>query len=117
MISSRERKLAVSGVILGILYSLHWLQNKSASKYASVAKIKRSDRGSVNLKFGYQLLQLIKVVVPSVKSKEAFLLALLSILLVARTMLSISISSVNGGVVKAIVTRDFNLFLNKVFVI
>jgi len=114
MVSSKERKLATSGVILGVLYCLHWIQNRGAAKYANLQKVKRNDRGSVNMKFGSELLELLKIVVPSMKSKEAFLLALLSVLLVARTMLSISISSVNGGVVKAIVTRNFPLFLNKV---
>ena len=114
LISSKERKIATSGVVLGILYSLHRYQTKSSTKYSNVVKSKRSDRGSVNMKFFYQLLELIKVVVPSLRSKESFLLIILSLFLVARTMLSISISSVNGGVVKAIVTRDFNLFLRKV---
>ena len=114
MIASTERKIVTSGVIVGLLYALHWSQNRTASKYASVQRAKRNDRGAVNLKFFAQLWTLIKVVIPSATSKEAFLLALLSALLVARTMLSISISSVNGGVVKSIVTRDFNSFLNKV---
>lgn len=114
LISSRERKIATSGVILGILYSLHWMQTKSSSKYSGVARAKRNDRGSVNMKFARQLYELVRIVVPSLRSKESFLLALLSLILVARTMLSISISSVNGGVVKAIVTRDFNLFITKV---
>lgn len=114
MVASRERKAATVGAILAILYGLHWFQNRNSSKYAGVQKAKRTDRGSVNMKFFSQLWTLVKVVVPSVRSKESLLLALLSILLVARTMLSISISSVNGGVVKAIVTRDFNSFLKKV---
>jgi ABC transporter transmembrane region 2 len=114
MISSRERKIAASGALIGILYALHWFQNKNSSKYSGVPKAKRNDRGAVNVKFFSQLWELIKIVVPSVNSKESFLLVLLSVLLVARTLLSISISSVNGGVVKAIVTKDFNLFLNKV---
>jgi len=117
LISSRERKLASAGAVIGILYILHSFQRKTASKYANLKKGKPNDRGSVNMRFLSNLWELIKVVVPSPASKEAFLLLLLSSLLVARTMLSISISSVNGGVVKSIVTRDFNSFLNRVLLI
>ena len=114
LISSRERKIATTGVILGVLYVLHSMQNKTASKYANLKSSKRNDRGSVNFRFLTNLWELVKVVIPSATSKEAFLILVLSVLLVARTMLSIAISGVNGGVVKSIVTRDFNSFINKV---
>jgi hypothetical protein len=51
---------------------------------------------------------LIKIVVPSVASKEARYLAIVSVLLVIRTFLSIWLADVNGNIVKAIVNRNFN---------
>lgn len=52
---------------------------------------------------------------PSWKTKEAFYLVALSALLVIRTYLSIWLADVNGAIVKAIVSRDFNQFMKRVF--
>jgi hypothetical protein len=49
---------------------------------------------------------LIKIVVPSIASKEARYLAIVSVLLVIRTFLSIWLADVNGNIVKAIVNRN-----------
>ena len=42
-------------------------------------------------------------------------IVILSGLLVVRTMMSIWLADVNGRVVKAIVNKDFGLFLKKIF--
>jgi hypothetical protein len=54
------------------------------------------------------------VVIPSWKSGEMADLALLTAFLITRTFLSIYMASVNGGIVNAIVARDFNLFVQRV---
>ena len=61
-----------------------------------------------------RIKELIKIVVPSYKTKEAFYLVILTGLLVMRTYLSIWLADVNGQVVKAIVNRNFSEFLKRV---
>ena len=58
--------------------------------------------------------KLIQYVVPSWSSPEIKQLAFLSVLLVFRTMMSIWLADVNGRIVKAIVEKDFQLFLKRV---
>lgn len=58
---------------------------------------------------------LLKIAVPSVASKEFRYLAIVSVLLVIRTFLSIWLADVNGNIVKAIVNRNLNQFLRRVF--
>ena len=48
------------------------------------------------------------------KSREARYIYLLTILLVARTLMSIWLADVNGKVVKAIVNKSFSEFLKRV---
>ena len=52
--------------------------------------------------------------IPSATGKEAKYLFVLTLLLVARTQLSIWLADVNGKVVKAIVERDFSKFSYRV---
>jgi len=60
-------------------------------------------------------MRLIKIVLPSWKSREARYIYFLSILLVIRTMMSIWLADVNGRVVKAIVNKSLPEFLRKIF--
>lgn len=57
---------------------------------------------------------LIKIAVPSYKTKEALYLVVLTGLLVIRTYMSIWLADVNGQVVKAIVNRNFAEFVRRV---
>ncbi|CAG9332611.1 ABCD3_2 [Blepharisma stoltei] len=113
LVSSRERKAATTGIIIGILYLLHWSQQRTSAKI-SLQRSRKANKGSVDLDFFKRTVELLKIVVPSWKSLEMLNLVLLSGLLVARTLLSISISSVNGRIVKSIVTRDLNLFMKRI---
>ena len=64
--------------------------------------------------FWKRIKKLVKIVVPSWKSPEMGDLALLTVFLITRTFLSIYMASVNGGIVNAIVDRNFSLFLQRV---
>lgn len=57
----------------------------------------------------------MKIVIPSWWSTEAKYSYVLFGLLVARTVMSIWIAEVNGNIVKAIVDRDFQKFLGRIF--
>lgn len=60
---------------------------------------------------------MIKIAVPSYKTKEALYLLVLTGLLVIRTYMSIWLADVNGQVVKAIVNRNFSEFVRRVIIV
>ena len=61
-------------------------------------------------KFFTRLLSLLKIMIPSVRSKEAALLFMHTMSLVSRTFLSIYVARLEGQVVKYIVRRDVAQF-------
>ena len=85
--------------------------NKNAAGPSSASK---KSRGNVDRIFWQRLSKLSKIVLPSMKSREARYIYLLTILLVARTLMSIWLADVNGKVVKAIVNKSFSEFLKRV---
>ena len=87
--------------------------SKNASSGSSANK---KSRGNVDKIFWQRLSKLSKIVLPSMKSREARYIYLLTILLVARTLMSIWLADVNGKVVKAIVNKSFSEFLKRVSV-
>lgn len=62
-----------------------------------------------------RIKQLVKVAVPTWTCKESKYLAILTLLLVLRTQMSIWLADVNGRVVNAIVKKDFSLFCRRIF--
>ncbi|OMJ84950.1 hypothetical protein SteCoe_13859 [Stentor coeruleus] len=86
----------------------------AASKSSSSSSVSSSKKGHVNAQFIKRLWPLIKIVIPSWKSREVLNLVTLSVLLVARTFMSVSISDIKGKIVKTIVKQDFRKFLETV---
>eukprot|EP00744_Colponema_vietnamica_P005328 GILI01007811.1.p1 GENE.GILI01007811.1~~GILI01007811.1.p1 ORF type:complete len:670 (-),score=211.37 GILI01007811.1:129-2138(-) len=86
----------------------------NASQASSEAGAKKGGKGRVDGEFIRRIKVLLKIAVPGVKSREFLLLLLLSAFLVVRTFLSIYLAAVNGGVVKAIVDRDFKSFVSRI---
>jgi len=67
---------------------------------------KRGGKGNVDKEFFARIKKLLKIAVPSYKSREAAYIVILTGLLVIRTYMSIWLADVNGQVVKAIVNRS-----------
>lgn len=86
----------------------------AASKHSSSSSAGSSKKGHVNAQFIKRLWPLVKIVIPSWKSREVLNLVTLSVLLVARTFMSVSISDIKGKIVKTIVKQDFRKFLETV---
>lgn len=59
----------------------------------------------------------MKIVFPSPTCRESILVICLIGLLIVRTGLSIWLSDVNGLIVKAIIKRDFGMFVRRIFVL
>jgi ATP-binding cassette subfamily D (ALD) protein 3 len=104
---------AAAGTLGGVLYIARWLGRRNTPQGPVVVKAAKVVKGKVDKVFLHRLVRLMKIVVPSWRSKEALALISLTVLLVSRTYLSIAIAGVNGHIVKAIVTRDFNMFLRR----
>lgn len=81
-------------------------KQKSDEKEALAAAPGANKRIALNRQFYEQLKGLIKIVLPGVKSKEFFLLALHIGFLIVRTFLSIYIATLDGEMVKSIVDRN-----------
>lgn len=101
-------------VIILYLIKLRLSKTRLPEMHSKAPPPKKKSKGNVDMIFFKRILGLLKIVVPSWKSKEVLDLSLLTILLVARTFLSIYISSINGRIVKAIVELNFQLFIRRV---
>jgi ATP-binding cassette subfamily D (ALD) protein 3 len=114
-IQGGKRKAISISVILIILYliKLRNTQTKTVNVRLDPSKEKKKTRGSVDALFLKRILYLVKVMFPTWKVREVGELGLLTVFLVLRTFLSIYISSVQGGIVKAIIKADWNMFLKK----
>jgi hypothetical protein len=91
-------------------------RGSSARKYAKKAKGPRSSKGGlVDGEFFARIKRLIKIVFPTYTCKESKYIVILTLLLILRTQMSIWLADVNGRIVKSIVTRNWNLFLKRIF--
>lgn len=114
LLSSNSKSLAVVALIVAVIYSLK-KPSKPRSKPEPLPQKDKNKRGHINTEFFFRLWRLIRIVIPSWKSREFISLCALSALLVLRTMVSISLSGVKGKIVKAIVKKDSTRFIESVF--
>jgi ATP-binding cassette subfamily D (ALD) long-chain fatty acid import protein len=75
---------------------------------------KRGPRVEVDAVFFSRLSRLLRIVLPSIRSKEASLLALHSFFLVLRTLLSLYVASLDGSIVSALVRAQPKQFLLRI---
>lgn len=115
IMKSRNKQVVSVGIFIGILFLLRWYQQRNTSPPdIKLTRNKKDGKGNVDMEFLNKVRDLISVIFPSWKCKETFNLSLLTLLFVGRTWLSIVISGINGRIVKAIVTRDFHMFIKRV---
>ena len=89
-------------------------RGNSARKYNKGKGRRQSKGGLVDADFMKKIKRLIKIVFPSKSCKESKYIVILTLLLVLRTQMSIWLADVNGRIVKAIIERNWNLFLKRV---
>ncbi|GAA5853045.1 hypothetical protein JCM3766R1_000852 [Sporobolomyces carnicolor] len=75
---------------------------------------RRGPRVEVDALFFQRLGRLLRIVVPSIHSKEASLLLLHSFFLVLRTVLSLYVASLDGSIVSALVRAQPKQFLTRI---
>lgn len=114
-ISNGKRKAISVSVILIILYliKIRVTKTKTVSVRLDPSKEKKKTRGTVDAVFFKRIMYLLKVLFPTWKVREVYDIGLLTVFLVLRTFLSIYLSSIQGGIVKAIIKSDWNMFLKK----
>jgi ATP-binding cassette subfamily D (ALD) protein 3 len=112
---SRTKQAGAGLLLLAALIMLRWSQRRGVVPAGHIpgSKQRNVGKGHVDLHFFKSLAGLVAIVVPSWKSWEACNLLLLSGLLVVRTYMSIAISTINGSIVKAIVSRELFLFIKR----
>lgn len=110
---TKERKIN-SVAALGLVFLIIKLKRSHKdTKYAHLAKGLTKKKGNINSDFLKRLFNLIKIIIPSWKEPVILDIVSQTVFLVVRTILSIYISSVNGGIVKCVVNYNFPGFLKK----
>jgi len=79
---------------------------KKENESASTSKRKR-----INAEFLRQLKNLLRILIPSWKSKEMFILAFHTAFLISRTFLSIYVATLDGAIVRSLVDRNGKKFV------
>ncbi|XP_034952061.1 ATP-binding cassette sub-family D member [Chelonus insularis] len=74
-------------------------------------KQNKPNQVGLDQKFAKQLIQLLRIMIPGWRSKEAGLLYCATITLLARTFLSVYVATLEGQIVKRIVLKDVKQFL------
>lgn len=87
----------------------------SQPRKSGKARARRS-RVEVDAAFFERLGRILRIVIPSIRSKEATMLALHSAFLVFRTILSLFIADLDGRIVAALVRGQGKLFLKRIAV-
>lgn len=94
-------------------------RDNAGSKQTDDASGKKSNVG-LDRTFAKQLIELLKIMVPGWRTREAGLLACATMTLLTRTFLSVYVATLEGQIVKRIVLRDirgFSLMLARWFAI
>jgi ABC-type uncharacterized transport system fused permease/ATPase subunit len=108
--------LALSGIIIYLIKKrMSTSKVKTILHHDEEALKKEKVKASVDKKFLRKLIKLMKIAIPNLIGRETLSLALLSSLLVIRTVLSIQIADVNGSIVKSIVRINFSDFIYRIF--
>ena len=90
------------------------LIRKSEMSLATIKTRRKKAQGRVDLEFLRNFLRLLKIAIPKPVSRLSLEMVLMMASLVSRTMLSIHIASVNGGLVRSIMDRDLKSFAMKI---
>lgn len=120
--TSKQGKVVIAGLAATLIAAVVKRKREAAHRQRSIREslsaeelraleLRKKAKVAVNKEFFIRLKYLVKIVLPSWKSKEALLLLLHSSFLVVRTFLSLYVASLDGAIVKSIVQREGKQFL------
>lgn len=105
-ISGRNKALLAASAAAIVVYSLRQRKPKSAQRGGPPQSGSSRKKHALDKDFFRKLKVLVRIIIPGIKSKEAFLLALHTCFLISRTFLSIYVATLDGQIVKSIVNKD-----------
>jgi ATP-binding cassette subfamily D (ALD) protein 3 len=116
MFKGTKSKAISLSVIFIVIYmiKIRTTKTRPVNVKLTAPKDKKKTRGTVDGVFFKRIMHLVKVLFPKWNVRETYDIALLTVFLVLRTFLSIYISSLQGGIVKAIIKADWSLFVKKI---
>jgi len=121
LFGSRVKSGFLVAAIAAILYVIHSRSMKEAGqltrKLSGSGMPKKKSKGHVDKEFFRRLPAFLKVAIPSYTSREFLNLIKLVVFLALRTWLSIRFAAINGTIVKAIVKRNFPLFVKRLIIL
>lgn len=120
LLNSPKRKVLVAGIVIIVAHFVKKMKDTRGAAEVRGGKLpskSKGGRGNVDNEFFKRIKKLIEIVVPGWRTPEAKILLKLSVLLVARTILSIWLADVNGAVVKSIVDIEFPEFCRAVLIL
>jgi len=105
--SPKGKRIITATALLGIATYVAYPRRKLTAKEVQ----KKKEKAVFTKKFIVQLRDMIVIVIPSWKSKQTLLLALLTASLVARTFISIYVAVLDGRIVRSIVDQNGKEFV------
>ena len=119
-----KSSLAVGGLVLAV----YLIKNKLQKQKANLKDLEKEadlfvknkgvkTKGTVDKAFFQKVFRFLRIAIPGVRSRETGYIFALSLCLVIRTILSIKLAEVNGGVVHGIIQRNKNKFIQGLFTI
>jgi len=88
---------------------------KNKKMFTEVKGNSQMSKVGVNKHFFKQLLALLKVIIPKIRSKEVFILVMHSAFLVLRTYLSVVVAKLDGRIVRDLVSFIWLCFFSLLF--
>lgn len=106
-----QKKLLAAVTIVTTIYTVNKITTKKQENRTSKEVVTTKKKVSIDKNFFKQFKFLLKIVLPSIRSKEFLILVLHTLFLGSRTFLSIFIAKLDGRLVKTIVDRNGKKFL------
>ena len=116
--SKKKKVLTFSILVILVYFVLNYIRNRKKadpSKLKLQQSIRKKSKGQVDGLFFKRIWELVKIVIPTWKSKEVGYIIALTAFLYLRTWLSIYLATVKGRIVKGIIKLDLNVFLKGLF--
>jgi ABC transporter transmembrane region 2 len=104
-----KNRISFLGGFMGVVFVLFKILNRNIPPLP-----KDRDLSYIDSSFISQLMKLVSISIPSFTSKEAIYTYTLGSLLLCRTYLSIFLTSLNGKLLKSLITNDKQAFYRRV---
>ena len=126
LITNKKTGIPLIGTLIFVLFLSNYRNRKLRKKLIESShenmslknqlKKQRNKKGTLNLETLQNFFTMLKIAMPNLVSLLSLEMLLMIFTLISRTLLSIKIASVNGQLVKAIMSRSLKDFVKKILV-